>query len=213
MYAALRQFLFNATVINYTAMMFGMWVYGWKLRWNFDPNELPSNWKIFFQVLFCIFVEDTLFHHAHKLFHVKHKYLPLYQWVHKRHHEFKMPVSISAQYAHPVEHIFANILPTLAGPLILGKHLHFWMIISWGVVRMMDTHEGHSGYDFPWSIFRLIPFGTGPAYHDFHHSANVGNYSSFTSVWDTFWDTNTEFWEEYFPLGPRRSEGEHEKKE
>jgi sterol desaturase/sphingolipid hydroxylase (fatty acid hydroxylase superfamily) len=32
-------------------------------------------------------------------------------------------------------------------------------------------------------------------YHNFHHSHNIGNYSSFFSVWDTVFGTNKHYFE------------------
>jgi sterol desaturase/sphingolipid hydroxylase (fatty acid hydroxylase superfamily) len=67
----------------------------------------------------------------------------------------------------------------------------------WGGIRLVETHDGHSGYEFPWSVFRLLPFGSDATYHDFHHTKNVGNYSSLMTVWDTIFDSNTQYWESY----------------
>lgn len=58
----------------------------------------------------------------------------------------------------------------------------------------METQDGHCGYDFSWSPYRLIPFSTSAAYHDFHHSHNVGNYSSFFSFWDTLFGCNNDYY-------------------
>ena len=82
----------------------------------------------------------------------------------------------------------------LAGPIILGKHMHFFTAKFWGFYRVFETLDGHCGYDFPWSPFRLVPFCADASYHDFHHSQNVGNYGSFMTIWDTILDTNTEYY-------------------
>ena len=42
----------------------------------------------------------------------------------------------------------------------------------------------HSGYDFPWSMFTLIPFQGSALEHDLHHSKNTGNFGSFFTWWD-----------------------------
>mmetsp|Transcript_15276 Transcript_15276/g.14836 ORF Transcript_15276/g.14836 Transcript_15276/m.14836 type:complete len:102 (-) Transcript_15276:78-383(-) len=68
--------------------------------------------------------------------------------------------------------------------------MHFWTYLMWNVVRLLETIDGHCGYEFSWSPFRLIPFASSSQYHSFHHSHNVGNYSSFFSFWDTFYGTN-----------------------
>ena len=77
---------------------------------------------------------------------------------------------------------------------MLESKMHFFTQMVWYVVRISETAEGHSGYDVPWSPFRVIPFSTSPAYHDFHHYENTGNYSSLFVHWDTFFGTNRTFY-------------------
>ena len=57
----------------------------------------------------------------------------------------------------------------------------------------METIDGHCGYEFSWSPYRLLPFSGSSEYHNFHHSHNVGNYGSFFSYWDTFFGTNGDY--------------------
>lgn len=77
---------------------------------------------------------------------------------------------------------------------LLGSSMHASTLMTLLVIRVFETHDGHSGYEFPWSPFRLIPFGAGATYHDFHHSKNVGNYGSFMTVWDTIFNTNKDYY-------------------
>ena len=105
-----------------------------------------------------------------------------------------MTIGLAAEYAHPIEFIVGNLLPVALGPMILGPKTHMVTVFVWYFVRIGVTLEGHSGYDFSWSPYRLIPFSTGAEYHDFHHSANMGNYASTFSFWDTVFGYNTEFY-------------------
>ena len=68
---------------------------GWTVQWETDLDKYPGNWVTFKQTLFCLFMEDTLFHFAHRLFHSKSKWLPLYK-IHKKHHEHLQPLGVSA---------------------------------------------------------------------------------------------------------------------
>jgi sterol desaturase/sphingolipid hydroxylase (fatty acid hydroxylase superfamily) len=181
---------------------FTAWMYNWQVPWRMDLESIPDPYEITRHILICIVCEDFCFHIAHRLFHCKNKRLPLYQWFHKQHHEFQHPVSICSEYCHPVEFLVSNHYPSFVGMFLLGSKCHFWTIMLWGVIRVLESHDAHSGYEFPWSIFRIIPFNSDATYHIFHHTKNVGNYSSFMTIWDTVFDSNKEFYEQY-PEGSR----------
>jgi len=80
------------------------------------------------------------------------------------------------------------------GALILGSNMHFGTVLCWTMMRSLETHDAHSGYEFPWSAFRMIPFGADATYHSYHHSENVGNYSTFMTIWDTIFNTNKDYY-------------------
>jgi len=73
--------------------------------------------------------------------------------------------------------------------------------MMWMVVRMSKSGDAHCGYDFPWSPFQYIPFGTDEVFHDFHHTNNIGNYASFFTIWDSMMGTTQPLPEKYTPLG------------
>ena len=151
-------------------------------------------------------MDDFTFHLAHRIFHCKSKYFPLYKLFHKKHHEFIHSVSITAVYSHPVEFIFVNLLPLMSGMLFLGKNTHLFTYIIYGFFRVVESHESHSGYEIPsyisvltGNIYRIMPiFQTSSSYHDFHHFKNVGNYSSFLTIWDTIFQSNESYYAEEF---------------
>ena len=101
---------------------------------------------------------------------------------------------MAAHYAHPIEFLFGNVLPVAIPTLILDKHMHMMTVLAWGIMRNCETMEGHSGYEFPWSPFHLLPFGPGYSYHAYHHSQNIGNYCSFFTIWDTIFGTNKHYY-------------------
>lgn len=134
-----------------------------------------------------ILLNDTLFYWAHRMLH----HPSIYQYVHKKHHRFNMSIGIAAAFAHPVEDLLANLIPTLIGCVIMGSHVI--VLATWLLVRLTETVDAHSGYSFSFSPFHLLPFQGGAERHDFHHSKNVGCYGAFTIFWDWFCGTDKAF--------------------
>lgn len=57
--------------------------------------------------------------------------------------------------------------------------MHIATLQLWLMLRIGETIDGHCGYEFSWSPFRLLPFSNSAESHNYHHSHNVGNYGSF----------------------------------
>jgi len=148
--------------------------------------SLPPTPRLLFDLAVCILCEDALFYWTHRLLH----HPMLYQHFHKRHHAFNAPITIAAEFAHPVETILGNAIPFFTGPIITnttGGTLCLWMAI-----RMLKTCEAHGGYHFPWLPFSFSEtVFVGAKRHDFHHSQNTGNFGSFFNFWDWFCGTDT----------------------
>ena len=119
-------------------------------------NDLPDTPKLMATVLFCMMCEDLTFHLTHRFLHWR----VIYPYIHKVHHSYVTTIGIAAEYTHPIEFILGAALPGSVGALILGKHMHFCSMLLWMLVRIFETLDGHSGYEFSWSPFRLIPFST-----------------------------------------------------
>jgi len=60
-------------------------------------------------------------------------------------------------------------------------------------VRLFQAIDAHSGYDFPWSLNKFIPFWAGADHHDFHHQAFVNNFSTSFRWWDWGLGTDTRY--------------------
>lgn len=117
--------------------------------------------------------------------------------IHKQHHEHINPICMAAEDVHWIEFILSNQCGTMLGPVLFGSKMHYWTLSVWGLVRIMQSLDAHCGYEFPWSVFGLIPFGCNATYHHFHHTKNVGNYSSYMTIWDTIFDSNADYYMEY----------------
>lgn len=103
-----------------------------------------------------------------------------------------MSVSIATIYAHPIEFIFSNVIPTGIGMAILMNYYPVHVIAGflWIIFRVYDSHDGHCGYGFPWRLGRLMPFCNDDDYHNYHHSHNVGNIEGTWSFWDNLMGTD-----------------------
>jgi len=138
--------------------------------------DLRRMWCIY---LVSIVLNDWGFYWTHRLVHAS----SIYKYIHKQHHTFKGTVSYAAEYAHPVEVVLSNIIPTLAGVVLMGAHPAVFMV--WAVVRLEQTYEAHSGYSFAGSWLHKLGLtnSDAAAYHDFHHTGNCGNFGAAYLDW------------------------------
>ncbi|EAQ88125.1 hypothetical protein CHGG_04744 [Chaetomium globosum CBS 148.51] len=80
------------------------------------------------------------------------------------------------------------------GPLYKSIHkLHHTYSAPFGLAAEyaspIEAIDAHSGYDFPWSLRRILPFWAGADHHDLHHERFIGNYASSFRWWDYCLDT------------------------
>jgi hypothetical protein len=108
--------------------------------WTPDQcSATPSlPWALLSLVVFSL-VFELGFYTSHFLMHQK----PFYRLIHKTHHRFKSrtlrsatrttsmlnshrthftAVALAAKYAHPLEHVVSNLLPIIAGPVLMHAH-------------------------------------------------------------------------------------------
>ena len=193
---AMKQCVFNYMIVSHFFMFAFLNFYDFQMPWRYE-KELPSYMEQFRQIIICLMCEDFFFHFSHRLLHTKNKNFPIYQWVHKQHHEHLNPIAITAEDIHWFEYLVSNLCGTMFGPCLFGSKMHYWTLSAWGVVRIAQSLDAHCGYEFPWSIFGLIPFGCPATYHHWHHTKNVGNYSSYMTIWDTIFDSNADYYLQY----------------
>jgi methylsterol monooxygenase len=130
---------------------------------NLDPTVPP--WTTFTtDFVFALLAREISFYYVHRALH----HPSIYAHIHKMHHKYTAPVSFAAEYAHPVEHLLANVQP-ITLPLYL-KGAHYLSMILFAVFELWEAAADHSGYDF----LKLPP----AELHDLHHEKFRVNYGT-----------------------------------
>jgi sterol desaturase/sphingolipid hydroxylase (fatty acid hydroxylase superfamily) len=159
---------------------------------RYDLDSLPSAFEFSWQIFFSVFCEDFFFYWSHRLLHTPF----LYKRIHKVHHEYYNTIAPACIYTHPVELVIGNIFPMMSALLCLRSNMHAVTLAAWIPMRIYMTHDGHSGYDFPLSPSKALPFASTSVYHNYHHLKNIGNYGSSLRIWDHLFGTNLTYLEE-----------------
>lgn len=150
-----------------------------------DPN-LPSLGNMASDFAFGMVAREVSFYYIHRALH----HPRIYGHIHKMRHKYTAPISFAAEYAHPVEHALANVLPIIA-PLSL-KGTHFLSLLAFTVFELWEAAADHSGYDF----LKLPP----ASIHDLHHEKFRVNYSTL-GIMDWIHGTDVVGWD-----GPKNTE-------
>ncbi|KEQ78483.1 C-4 sterol methyl oxidase [Aureobasidium pullulans EXF-150] len=145
--------------------------------------------------VFGLAAREISFYYIHRLLH----HPSIYAYVHKKHHKFTAPMAFSAQYAHPFEHIIANVLPIFLPLAMKGTNiLSFGMFLSF---ELWEAAADHSGYDF----VKLPP----AAIHDLHHEKFRVNYSTI-GIMDWIHGTDVVGWDRTKKAQSLRKDPVHE---
>lgn len=152
--------LFNQIVVTFLMSVMSYRA----MQWRGYPSirELPTFHWVLFEIAVLILVEEIGFYYSHRALHSKF----VYKYIHKKHHEWTAPIAVTAIYAHPIEHIFSNLVPVFAGLFIMGSHIATAYL--WYSLAILATLHSHSGYH--------LPFLPSPEFHDYHHLKFTQNF-------------------------------------
>jgi sterol desaturase/sphingolipid hydroxylase (fatty acid hydroxylase superfamily) len=134
----------------------------------------PSVFELYIAFLGSKLVFDWAFYWAHRALHHK----VIYRFIHKQHHSWVGTTGFAAEYAHFLESLLSNQIPTFIVWFVGGFHMVAFMASL--VIKLESTYEKHSGYCFHGSWLQKIGLTNsgGAAFHDFHHTKNRGNFGS-----------------------------------
>mmetsp|Transcript_11179 Transcript_11179/g.13982 ORF Transcript_11179/g.13982 Transcript_11179/m.13982 type:complete len:336 (-) Transcript_11179:121-1128(-) len=149
---------------------------GYRLFSHFGMKPHDSKLSSFYDLvkfyMIAKFGNNFLFYWVHRICHHK----AIYKYVHKQHHEYIGTIGFAAEYANPIEQVFANQGPTLLFSILLTKNPLMFYVWLWA--RLQETYEAHSGYCFANTFLHNIGLtnASNCAFHDYHHTTNKGNF-------------------------------------
>ncbi|XP_043912412.1 cholesterol 25-hydroxylase-like protein [Protopterus annectens] len=173
------------TVYNHIVFIFPVTVAHWYWRpMNFPPTA-PELREVIFDVIGCLLLFDMQYF----IWHLLHHKIPwLYKAFHKAHHKYTATFALTTEHSSAWETLSLGFFAAI-NPMLLKCHPLTETIFF--IVNIWLSVEDHSGYDFPWSIHRLVPFGLygGAPHHDLHHMKFRSNYAPYFTHWDKLFGT------------------------
>lgn len=121
--------------------------------WISDVSEVSAT-TMLCQILVSLALLEIWFYYGHRLVH--HRWI--YKNVHKKHHKYIEPHSLTGAYCGIIEMLLVNVSAVSIGPILTG--MSEIMMVTWMVVISIGTTASHSGLYIPY-----INSGT----HDIHH--------------------------------------------
>nr|XP_033796269.1 cholesterol 25-hydroxylase [Geotrypetes seraphini] len=173
------------TIYNHVVFIFPATVAHWYWRPVSLPEVAPELPKVLTDVLACL----LLFDFQSFVWHALHHKVPwLYKTFHKLHHQHTSTFVLATHYSGAWETLSLGLFAGVC-PAVLKCHPLTEM--AFFVVNIWLSVEDHSGYEFPWSLHKLVPFGLcgGPPHHDVHHMKFRSNYAPYFTHWDRLFGT------------------------
>ncbi|XP_043912410.1 cholesterol 25-hydroxylase-like protein [Protopterus annectens] len=173
------------TVYNHIVFIFPITVAHWYWRCISLPPSAPEVREVIFDVIGCL----LLFDFQYFVWHLLHHKIPwLYKTFHKAHHKYTATFALTTEHSSAWEILSLGFFAAI-NPMLLKCHPLTETIFF--IVNIWLSVEDHSGYDFPWSTHRLLPYGLygGAPHHDLHHMKFRSNYAPYFTHWDKLFGT------------------------
>ena len=151
---------------------------------SFAAEDWPTYKQSASDLISLGLVHEFFFYWTHRIMHM---FPQLYKY-HKIHHEYKQNNVLASQYFHPMDFAISIGGPAIATTVIV--HPHSVTQFQFGLWLLYANFDDHLGYAFPWSPVRWFPMAASTNCHEFHHSVNMGCYSSKLNVWDRLFGTD-----------------------
>lgn len=133
---------------------------------------------------------NLFFYCFHRLLHTKY----LFNRVHYIHHEFIEPVGAATFYAHPIEHLFSNVLSFLIPVILIG--VKYWILIGLLAFSTIISVIAHVEYEilplFLTLLSNKISYVSTGSEHLVHHKYFTCNYG-FAKYLDKLFGTYKKF--------------------
>uniref|UniRef100_A0A6B2LDC4 Fatty acid hydroxylase domain-containing protein n=1 Tax=Arcella intermedia TaxID=1963864 RepID=A0A6B2LDC4_9EUKA len=146
---------------------------------NPPVDQFPSLGTFLLHIFLALYIEDATHYVLHRILHIS----PLYQLIHKKHHEFQVTLALAGNYASATETAilgFATFLP------LYVCNMHLFTFYVWINVRWVDAAFEHSGFDI---LPKVLPFQGGVPFHDYHHAKFLYNFGSRFTYLDRLFGT------------------------
>ncbi|EXB43457.1 Sphingoid base hydroxylase 2 [Morus notabilis] len=130
------------------------------------------------QFVIAALVYDTWFYFLHRLLH-QNKFL--YKHIHAQHHRVIVPYAFAANYHHPLEGLFLDVIGGALSVSLSGMSPRASIFFfSFATIKAVDDHCGS------WLPFHIL-FGNNNVFHAVHHQLYGSKYN-FSTIFFVHWD-------------------------